>query len=81
MVRHLKIGQEMKKFGPFIPELKTIVKPLILTLKRTKNVRFLTLESWHGDHCAAFFILPQIMVRHLKIGPETKKLEAFIPQT
>ena len=71
----------MKKLGPFIPELETIVKPLILTLKRTKNVRFLTLESWHCDYCAAFFVLPQIMVRHLKIGQEMKKLGPFIPRT
>ena len=45
-----------------------------------KNVRFLTVERWDGDHCAAFFVLPQIMVRHLKIGQETKKLCPLLPK-
>ena len=42
--------------------------------KRTKNVRFLTIEGWNGAHCVAFLVLPQIMVRHLKIGPAVQKL-------
>ena len=50
-------------------KLKVKVKLLKLTLNRSKNVRFLTLEGWHGAHCVGLLELPQIMVRHLKIGP------------
>ena len=32
------------------------------------------IEGWDGAHCVAFFILPQIMVRHFEIGPAVPKL-------
>ena len=38
---------------------------------------FLTLEGCHGDHHVGLFELPQKVVSHFKIGPETKKLRPF----
>ena len=52
----------------------------VMALKsQTKKVRFSTIERWDGDHYTAFFVLPQILVRHLKIGQETTKLHPLLP--
>ena len=38
------------------------------------------IEGWDGAHCLAFLLAPQIEVRHLEIGQETKKLGPFPPK-
>ena len=35
------------------------------------------IEGGDGVHCVAFFVLPQIMVRHFKIGPAVQKLASI----
>ena len=36
------------------------------------------IEGGDSVHCVAFFILPQIMVRHFKIGPAVQKLDLIL---
>ena len=50
-----------------------------MTVKTIENRHPYVEVGWNGAHCVAFFVLPQIMVRHLKIGQETTKLHPLIP--
>ena len=36
--------------------------------------RMCSLEGWDGVHCIAFFVAPQIMVKHFEIWPTVPKL-------